>query len=101
MISIDRAFFQYKKWRLNLYHLSLDKSAAHSNLQGSNQICRSCGDMQDHRPHNYLLMTLDGSILRGLFEHERLKPASIRTNQSNIQHLAHLRQIINAGLKLN
>ena len=25
--------------------------------------------------HNYLLMTLDGKILRGLFEHERLKPA--------------------------
>ena len=24
-------------------------------------------------PHNYLLMTLDGKILRGLFEHERLK----------------------------
>ena len=24
-------------------------------------------------PHNYLLMTLDGKILRGIFEHERLK----------------------------
>ena len=23
-------------------------------------------------PHNYLLMALDGKILRGLFEHERL-----------------------------
>ena len=23
--------------------------------------------------HNYLLMTLDGKILRGLFEHERLE----------------------------
>ena len=25
-------------------------------------------------PHNYLLMTLDGKLLKGLFEHERLKP---------------------------
>ena len=25
--------------------------------------------------HNYLLMTLDGKNLQGLFEHERLKPA--------------------------
>ena len=25
--------------------------------------------------HNYLLMMLDGKLLRGLFEHERLKPA--------------------------
>ena len=28
-------------------------------------------------PHNHLLMTLDWKILRGLFEHERLKPAII------------------------
>ena len=27
-------------------------------------------------PHNYLLMTLDGKILRGLFEFEGLKPAN-------------------------
>ena len=30
-------------------------------------------------PHNYLLMTLDGKLLQGLFEHERIKPAVIRT----------------------
>ena len=52
-------------------------------------------------PHNYLLMTLDGKILRGLFEHERLKPAYIGMSQSNIKNLAQLRQIMNAGLKLN
>ena len=28
-------------------------------------------------PHNYLLITLHGKLLRGLFEHERLKPAVI------------------------
>ena len=31
--------------------------------------------------HNYLLMTLDGKLLRGLFEHERLKPAILRTSE--------------------
>ena len=30
-------------------------------------------------PHNYLLMTLDGKILRGLFQFKRLKPVTIRT----------------------
>ena len=30
-------------------------------------------------PHNYLLMMLDGKILRGIFEHERLIPVVIRT----------------------
>ena len=35
-------------------------------------------------PHNYLLMTLDGKILRGLFEFERLKPGTIRTSHGNV-----------------
>ena len=44
-------------------------------------------------------MTLDGKILRGLFKHERLKPAIIRTSQGNVQNLAELRQIMNTNLK--
>ena len=52
-------------------------------------------------PHNYLLMTLDGKILKGIFEHERLKPAIVRTNQGNVQNLADLRQIMNTNLKFN
>ena len=52
-------------------------------------------------PHNYLIMTLDGKILRGIFEHERLKPIIIRTNQGNVQNLAELRQIMNTNLKFN
>ena len=51
-------------------------------------------------PYHYLLMTLDGKILRGLFEHLRLKPANIRMSQGNVQNLAHLKQIINTGLKV-
>ena len=45
-------------------------------------------------------MTLDGKILRGCFEHERLKLAHIRTSQGNVQNLAQLKQIINVGLKV-
>ena len=52
-------------------------------------------------PHNYLLMTLDGKIKGGIFEHKRLKPTIIRTNQGNVQNLADLRQIMNTGLKFN
>ena len=48
--------------------------------------------------HNYLLMTFDGKILRGLFEHERLKLAIIRMSQGNVQNLPQLKQVINAGL---
>ena len=46
-------------------------------------------------------MTLDGVMLRGIFEHERLKPAIIRTNQGNVQNLAELKQIVNTELKLD
>ena len=52
-------------------------------------------------PHKYLLMTLDGRILRGLFEHERLKPANIRMSKGNIKNLAQLKQIMNASLKVH
>ena len=50
-------------------------------------------------PHNYLLTTLDGKILGGLFEHERLKPTNIITSQGNIQNLAQLKQIMNTCLR--
>ena len=46
-------------------------------------------------------MTLDGRILRGLFEHKRLKPANIKVIQGNIQNLAQLKQIMNAVLKFH
>ena len=51
-------------------------------------------------PHNYLLMTLDGRILRGLCEHEILKPSNIRTSQGNVHNLAPLKQIMNAGFNV-
>ena len=49
-------------------------------------------------PHNYLLMTLDGKLLRDLFEHKRIKPAIIRTSEGNITNLAHLKQIMSIGI---
>ena len=51
-------------------------------------------------PHSFLLMTLDGKILRGLFQHERLQPANIRTSQGKVQNLAQLKQIMHAGFKI-
>ena len=52
----------------------------------------------DH--HNYSLMTLDGKILRGLFENERLKTANRRINQGNVQNLAQLKQVMDVGFKI-
>ena len=49
-------------------------------------------------PHNYLLMTLDSKMLRGLFEFERLKPAILRTNHGNVSTLVQLKQVLNLGI---
>ena len=49
-------------------------------------------------PHNYLLMTLDEKILRGLFEHERLKLVIIRTSHGNVINLAQLKKVLTLGL---
>ena len=47
--------------------------------------------------HNYLLITLDGKLLRSLFEHKRLKPAVIRTNQGNVTNIAKLKHVMSSG----
>ena len=85
MINKDRAFFQYKSGDL-VYIISLLKSQLCTASQ--KVTVKYVGPIVIYKiidPHNYLLMTLDGKILRGLFEHERLKPANIRTSQGNIQ----------------
>ena len=85
MINKDRNFFQNNSGDL-VYIISWLTS----------QLCTTCrkvaikyvGQLVIYKiidPHNYLLMILDGKILRGLFEHERLKPANIRTSQGNMQ----------------
>ena len=51
-------------------------------------------------PHNYLLMTLGGKILRGLFEFERKKPAILRTSHCNVNTLVQLKQVLSLGLTL-
>ena len=51
-------------------------------------------------PHNYLLMTLDGKLLRGLLEPESLKPAVIRMNQGNVTNLSKLKQVMSSRLLL-
>ena len=43
---------------------------------------------------------LDRINFRGLFEHERLKPANIGTIQGNVCNLVHLKQIINVRMKV-
>ena len=40
----------------------------------------------------------NGKLLRGLFKHERLKPAVLRTSEVNVTNLVKLKQLFNMGL---
>ena len=78
MINRDRTFFQYNSRDL-VYIISPLTSQLHT--ASIKVTIKYVGPVVIYKiiyPHNYLLMTLGGKILRGLFEHERLKPANIR-----------------------
>ena len=101
MINKDREHFQYKGGDL-VYIISPLTSQLRTN---SWKIAiKYVGPVVIYKIvhlHNYLLMTLDGKILKGIFEYKRLKPTLIRTNHGNVQNLAELRQIMNTDLKFN
>ena len=97
----DRGFFQYKSGGL-VYIISPLTSQLHTVPHKVS--IKYVGPVVIYKiidPHNYLLMTPDSQILRGLFGHETLKPAIIRTSQGNAQNLAELRQIMKTNIKLN
>ena len=43
-------------------------------------------------------MTIDGQLMRGLFEYERLKPTVIRTDKGNVNTLSTLKKVINSEI---
>ena len=74
MINKDRGFFQYKVGDL-IYIISPLTSQL---CTASHKVAiKYIGPVVIYKiinPHNYLLMTLDGKILMGVFKHERLNP---------------------------
>ena len=91
MIYKDGAFFQY-----NSSNLVYIMSPLTSQLCTASRkvMFKYVGPIVIYKiidPHNYLLMTLDGKILRGLFKHERLKPAILRTSKENVNNLSQLK----------
>ena len=75
MTNRDRTFFQYNSVDL-VYIISLLTGQLYTaSRKVMIRYVRSVLIYKIIYPHNYLLMTLDGKILRTLFEHERLKLA--------------------------
>ena len=101
MINLNRENVQYRGGDL-VYIISSLTNQLRTNLQKI--AVKYVGPVVIYKiidPYNYLLMTLDGVMLRGIFEHERLKPNIIRTNQGNVHNLVELKQIMNTELKLD
>ena len=100
MINQNRENFQYRGGDL-VYIISPVTSQLRTNCQ--KLAIKYVGPVVIYKiidPHNYLLITLDGVMLRGIFEHERLKPAIVRTNQGKVNNLAKLKQVMNTDIKL-
>ena len=97
MINKDQEFFQFASGDL-VYIISPLTSQLRT---ASRKVAiKYVGSLVIHKvrdPHNYVLMMLDGKILRGLFEHERLKPA-IMTSHGNVHNLAQLKQVMILGI---
>ena len=101
MFNKNRENFQYRLGDL-VYIISPLTSHLRTNSQKI--VVKYLGPVVIYKivdPHNYLLMTLDGIILKGIFEHQRLKPTVIRTSHRNVQNLGELREVMNTELKLD
>ena len=80
MINKDRAFFQYNSIDLVYIISPLTSQLCTASRKVTIKYVGPVVLDKIIGPHNYLLMTMDGKILRGIFEHERLKPANLRTS---------------------
>ena len=84
MINKDRGNFQYKGGDLVYIILPLTSQLRTNSWKITIKYVGPVVVYKIVDPHNYILMTLDGIILKGIFEHERLKPTVIRTKHGNV-----------------
>ena len=91
LISKDRDLFQYNSGDLVCIISSLTSQLRTASRKIALTYVGPLAVYKIIDPHNYVLITLDGKLVTGLFEHERLKPAVIRTNQGNVTNLSKLK----------
>ena len=94
-LNKDREYFQYNSGDL-VYLISLLTTQLRTSSR--KVAINYVGPLVVYKivdPHNYLFMTIDGKLLRGLFEHERLKPAMLRMDKGNINTLSALKRVMN------
>ena len=98
LINKDRDDFQYNSGDLVYIMSSLTSQLRMASRKVSIKYVGPLAVYKIVDLHIYLLITLNRKLLRGLFEHERLKPAVIRTNQGNVTNMSKLKQVMFSGL---
>ena len=83
LLNKDREYFQYNNGDL-VYMISPLTSQLRTSSRkfGVNYV----GPLVVHKIVD-LLMTIEGQLMRGLFKHERLKPAILHTDRGNVRTL--------------
>ena len=95
LLNKDREYFQYNSGDLVYLISPLTTQLRTSSRKVAISYVGPLAVYKIVDPHNYLLMTIDEKLLRGLFEHERLKPAMIRMDKSNVNTLSALKRVMN------
>ena len=100
LLNRDREYFQYNSGDLVYLISPLTPQLSTS----SRKFCVNyVGPLAIYKivdPHNYLLMDIEGQLMRGLFEHERLKPAILHIINGNVRTLSELKKVMNLGLTI-
>ena len=94
----DREFFQYNSGDL-VYLISPLTSQLRTSSRkfGINYV----GPLVIYKivdPHNYLLMTIKRQLMTGLFEDERLKPATLPMDRGNVKTLSELKRVLKLAI---
>ena len=100
LINKDREYFQYNSGDL-VYLIS--PLTTQLRTASREVVIKYVGPLVIYKivdPNNYLLMTIDGKVLQGLFEHERLKPVVIKTDKENVTTLSALKRVMKFAISL-
>ena len=95
LLNKDREYFQYNSGDLVYLISPLTTQLRTSSRKVAINYVGPLAVYKIVDPHNYLLMTIDGKLLRELFEHERLNLAVIRMDKGNIKTLLALKTVMN------
>ena len=95
LLNKDREYFQYNSGDL-VYLISPLTSQLRTSSRkfGVNYV----GPLVIYKivdPHNYLVMTMEEQLMKGLFEHERIKPAILQMDKGNVHTLLALKKVMN------